>query len=410
MSRLPVSRPRRLLAAVGVAAVSAALATTALATPATAAPAAPTAPGLGGILALPHTDIATCAVATVGHAACSSRLITDLDLAPLATTGYESGYAPAQLRKAYGLTTNSTTKIAVVDAFANPNAAADLAKYRAQFGLGTAKFTQYNQRGGTTLPKGDTGWGQEEMLDLEMVSGICPGCQIVYIGADSASFDDLGAAVDTAVAKGAKVVSNSYGGDEDPSESSSAVHYNHPGVAITVSSGDDGYGVEVPAAFKTVTAVGGTNLVLKADNTRKTETVWGTQLNLNGGAGSGCSLYISKPTWQKDTACANRAVADVAAVADPNTGVAVYSSYGSTGGANWYVFGGTSVAAPIIGGVYGLSKNTTGIPASIAYSHRTALYDVTSGANGICGSYLCTGGVGYDGPTGLGTPKGIAAF
>ena len=412
MSPRPVSRPgvRRSLAAVGAVLAGAALAATALAAPATAAPGVPTAPGLGGILALPHDDIATCAVASVGHASCSARVVTDLDLAPAATTGYESGYAPAQLRKAYGLTGSSTTKIAVVDAYANPNAAADLAKYRAQFGLGTVKFTQYNQNGGTALPPGDTGWGQEEMLDLEMVSAICPTCQLVYIGADSTSFDDLGKAVDTAVAKGAKVVSNSYGGNEDPTETSSAVHYNHPGVAITVSSGDSGYGVEAPAAFNTVTAVGGTNLVLKADNTRKTETVWGTRLNLDGGAGSGCSLYISKPTWQKDTACNKRAVADVAAVADPDTGVAVYDSYGSTGGANWYVFGGTSVAAPIIAGVYGLSKNTAGVPASIAYSHRTALYDVTSGANGICGSYLCTGGVGYDGPTGLGTPKGTAAF
>jgi subtilase family serine protease len=177
-----------------------------------------------------------------------------------------------------------------------------------------------------------------------------------------------------------------------------------------VSSGDSGYGVEVPAAFNTVTAVGGTNLVLNADNTRKTETVWGSRLNLSGGAGSGCSTYIAKPSWQKDTGCAKRSVADVAAVADPNTGVAVYDSYGSTGGQNWYVFGGTSVAAPIIGGVYGLSGNTAGVPASIAYSHTSALYDVTSGSNGLCLNYLCKGTAGYDGPTGLGTPKGTAAF
>ena len=401
---------RRVLAAAGVTAAAATLATTALASPATAAPVSPGVPALGGILAVAHSDIATCATASIGHAACSSRVVTDLDLTPAATTTYSSGYAPAQLRKAYGLTGTGSTTIAVVDAYANPNAAADLAKYRKQFGLGTAHLTQYNQNGGTTLPAGDTGWGQEEMLDLEMVSAICPGCSIVYVGAKSTSFADLGKAVDTAVAKGAKVVSNSYGGSEDPTETSSAGHYNHPGVAITVSSGDNGYGVEVPAAFNTVTAVGGTALTLNADNTRKAETVWGSKLDTNGGAGSGCSAYIAKPSWQKDTGCAKRTVADVAAVADPNTGVAVYDSYGSTGGKNWYVFGGTSVAAPIIGGVYGLSGKTTGVPASIAYSHRSSLYDVTSGSNGLCFTYLCTGGKGYDGPTGLGTPNGTGAF
>ncbi|MHA3703811.1 S53 family peptidase [Jatrophihabitans sp. YIM 134969] len=405
------SRARRLLAVVATTAVAAGLVGTALVGTATSADAAtPSVPPLGGILAAAHDDIATCALAAAGHAACQSRVVTDLHLRPAATTTYSSGYAPAQLRKAYGLTGDNTTTVAVVDAYANPNAAADLAKYRQTFGLGTARFTQYNQNGGTALPAGDTGWGQEEMLDLEMVSAICPGCAIVYVGANSTSFDDLGAAVDTAVAKGAAVVSNSYGGTEDPTEASSAAHYDHPGVAITVSSGDSGYGVEAPAAFRTVTAVGGTNLVLAGDDTRKSETVWGSRLNVNGGAGSGCSAYIAKPSWQKDTACAKRAVADVAAVADPNTGVAVYSSYGSTGGQNWYVFGGTSVAAPIIGGVYGLSGNTAGVPASIAYSHTSALYDVTSGSNGLCLNYLCKGTKGYDGPTGLGTPKGTAAF
>ena len=111
-------------------------------------------------------------------------------------------------------------------------------------------------------------------------------------------------------------------------------------------------------------------------------------------------------------------MADVAAVADPATGVAVYDSYGSTGGANWMVFGGTSVAAPIIGAVYALSGNTGGIPASLAYSPPSgSLFDVTSGSNGRCvrgkntsGAYLCTGVSGYDGPTGNGTPNGTGAF
>ncbi len=160
-----------------------------------------------------------------------------------------------------------------------------------------------------------------------------------------------------------------------------------------------------------MTAVGGTHLVLNSNGTRSSETVWS-------GAGSGCSAYITKPSWQHDAGCTRRTISDVSAVADPATGVAVYDSYGSTGGANWYVFGGTSVAAPIIGGVYALSGNTAGTPASLAYAAPAGtLFDVTSGSNGRCvhgrntaNAYLCTGGAGYDGPSGIGTPKGTAGF
>ena len=354
-----------------------------------------------------------CAVAPAGYAACQSHVVTDANLKPLATTSYQGGYSPTQLRTAYGLGGGSAPTVAIVDAYANPAATvvADLAAYRTQFGLGTATLTQVNQSGGTTLASSNAGWGQEEMLDLEMVSAICPACPILYVGASSASFNDLAAAVDRAALMGAKVISNSYGGNEFSGEATIASHYNHPGVAITVSSGDSGYGAQAPAAFNTVTAVGGTTLRLTAANARLSETVWS-------GAGSGCSAYITKPTWQHDGACSRRTISDVAAVADPSTGVAVYDSYGSTGGANWYVFGGTSVAAPIIGAVYALSGNTAGVPVSLAYGASAgSLFDVTSGSNGRCvrghsttGAYLCTGGAGYDGPTGNGTPNGTTAF
>lgn len=350
-----------------------------------------------------------CAAAPVGDAACHARVVADANLKPLATTSYQGGYSPVQLRTAYGLGVGSAPLVAIVDAYASPNAVADLAAYRTQFNLGTATLTQVNQSGGPiTTVSPNVGWGQEEMLDLEMVSAICPACPILYVGANSASFTDLAAAVDTAAFLNAKVISNSYGGSEFSGESTIATHYNHAGIAITVSSGDSGYGVQAPAAFNTVTAVGGTSLKLNADGTRAAaETVWS-------GAGSGCSAYITKPTWQHDSACARRTVADVAAVADPATGVAVYDSYGSTGGANWYVFGGTSVAAPIIGAVYALSGNTAGIPAQLAYTRASSLFDVTSGSNGRCvrgkntsSAYLCTGVSGYDGPTGNGTPNGV---
>ncbi len=378
-----------------------------LAVAAVQVPAASASPGKA------HGHKRVCAVARAGHAACDAHVVTDSTLKPLATGSYQSGYSPAQLKTAYSLSgATGTATVAVVDAYANPNAAADLATYRSQFGLGAANLTQVNQNGGTALPAGDTGWGQEEMLDLEMVSAICPSCNLLYVGANSASFADLGTAVNTAVAKGATVVSNSYGGNESSNEVNAyGSYYNHPGVAITASSGDSGYGAQSPAAFRTVTAVGGTSLTLNSNNTRKSESVWS-------GAGSGCSAYVAKPTWQHDTGCTRRTIADVAAVADPATGVAVYDSYGSTGGANWYVFGGTSVAAPIIGAVYALSGNTAGIPATLAYSAPGgSLYDVTSGSNGRCvrggntsRAYLCTGVAGYDGPTGNGTPNGTAAF
>ncbi|MFF7187682.1 hypothetical protein ACFZAR_21075 [Streptomyces sp. NPDC008222] len=186
-------------------------------------------------------------------------------------------------------------------------------------------------------------------------------------------------------------------------------HVNHPGVAITASSGDSGYGVSWPASFPYVTAVGGTSLS-RASNARGwTESSWS-------GAGSGCSAYEAKPSWQHDSGCARRTVAGVAAVADPNTGVAVYDTYSNCGGGivcdGWVEVGGTRVSSPIIASVYALAGNTSQVvDGSYPYSHTSALNDVTSGSNGSCGdSYLCTAGPGYDGAAGLGTPNGTSAF
>ncbi|MBN9327355.1 MAG: hypothetical protein J0I87_10645, partial [Cellulomonas sp.] len=322
---------------------------------------------------------------------------------------YAAGYSPAQLTGVYGPFGSGAPTVAVVDAYANPNAAGDLAAYRTQFGLGTARLTQVNQTGGSiSTVAGDTGWGQEEDLDLQMVSAICPACGILYVGASSASFSDLAAAVTTAKNLGAAVISNSYGGAEFKGETSWS-NWNIPGVAVTVAAGDNGYGVQFPAASAGAIAVGGTTLTLTSTGARASETVWS-------GTGSGCSAYVGKPSWQHDTACTRRTVTDVAAVADPSTGVAVYDSYGSTGGANWLVFGGTSVAAPIVGAVFARDGvPTTGYAAANLYANATSLYDVTSGSNGTCTSkrstataYLCTARTGYDGPTGNGTPKGLA--
>jgi subtilase family serine protease len=324
--------------------------------------------------------------------------------------GSPSGYNPADLQSAYKLasaTAGSGQTVALVDAYDDPNAESDLGVYRARFGLTACTtangcFRKVDQNGGTTYPRGNKSWAQEISLDLDMVSAICPNCHILLVEATTSSFPNLATAVDEAANLGANEISNSYGGSEYSNEVNDQSHYNHPGIAITVSSGDSGYGVQFPAASQYVTAVGGTTLN-KASNSREwSETVWS-------GAGSGCSAYISKPAWQTDTGCSRRTVADVAADADPNTGVSVYDSYHEPG---WLVFGGTSVASPIIASVYALAGNAGGLTyGSYSYSHPRSLFDVTSGSNGSCGgSYLCTGVDGYDGPTGNGTPDSTGGF
>jgi subtilase family serine protease len=239
---------------------------------------------------------------------------------------------------------------------------------------------------------------------VQIAHGICPDCKILLVEAKSNSFANLMAAVDYASSH-ANVVSNSYGASEFSGETSYDFHFNHVGVPITVSSGDNGYGVEYPAASQYVTAVGGTTLSLSANGSRASETAWS-------GAGSGCSAYEPKPSWQTDTGCARRTVADVSADADPASGAAVYDSYGSSGQKGWFTVGGTSLAAPLVAGVYGLAGNGASTTyASFPYAHSGSLYDVVSGSNGSCsGSYLCTSVRGFDGPTGLGTPAGIGAF
>jgi subtilase family serine protease len=240
-------------------------------------------------------------------------------------------------------------------------------------------------------------------LDVDMVSAVCPNCKIVLVEAASNSFANLGTAENTA-ARLANVISNSYGGS-DASDANYGSYYNHPGKAITVSSGDAGYGVEYPASSHYVTAVGGTSLKTASNTRGWTETAWN-------GAGSGCSSYNTALTGQAGlTGCSRRAVADVSAVADPATGVAVYDSTAYQGQSGWMVFGGTSVAAPIIGGVYGLAANAASIDHTSPYAHAGALFDVTSGSNGTCTTTKwCTAGTGWDGPTGLGTPNGTGAF
>ncbi|MEU6240587.1 hypothetical protein [Streptomyces sp. NPDC047024] len=360
-----------------------------------------------------------CATAHPGQASCFAQRRTDIKqrLASAVAAATPSGLSPANLHSAYNLpsTGGSGLTVAVVDAYNNPNAEADLATYRSTYGLSACTkangcFKQVSQTGSTTsLPTNDKGWAGEEALDIDMVSAVCPNCNITLVEANSANDTDLGKAENEAVALGAKFVSNSWGGGESSTQTTEDTQYfKHPGVAITVSAGDEAYGAEYPATSQYVTAVGGTALTTASNSRGWSESVWHT--SSTEGTGSGCSAYDPKPTWQTDTGCAKRMESDVSAVADPATGVAVYDTYGGSG---WAVYGGTSASAPIIAGVYALAgtPGASDYPAQYPYGHTANLNDVTSGNNGTCTtSYFCTARAGYDGPTGWGTPNGTAAF
>jgi subtilase family serine protease len=349
----------------------------------------------------------------VGHVArCHAWIVTDsTGRAKVSPPQTVSGYSPANLQSAYKITGagSSTITIAIVDADGYSKAETDLGVYRAQWGLPACTtangcFKKLNQNGVQgSYPANNTGWSQETALDLDMASAMCPNCHITLVEANSASFANLAAAENTAAAQNPHAISNSYGGSESGSTTYEG-SYNHAGMAITASSGDDGFaaGPQFPATSPHVTAVGGTSLVTATGSRGWSETVWVD-------AGSGCSTVYAKPTWQHDTGCTKRMEADVSAVADPNTGVAVYGPVNSRS-SGWLVFGGTSVAAPLIAGVYGNNGGTVTY-GSDPYAHTANLFDVTSGSNGSCSTaYFCHGEVGYDGPTGLGTPNGNTAF
>jgi len=354
---------------------------------------------------------------------CHAQLVVDKNGSPK-NGNNPSGLGPKDLHAAYATATTVSGKkiIALVDAYDDPNIFTDLTAYSRAFNISTlpachgtiassntACFSKVDQRGGTAYPASNMSWALETSLDVEMAHAMCQNCSILLVEADDSGFNALVAAEDQAVAQGATVISNSWGAGEISAVTSFDSHFNHPGIAITASTGDAGYGVQYPASSPYVTAVGGTTLTL-SNGAYAGETAWS-------GAGSGCSAYEAKPTWQNDAGCAMRTVSDVSAVADPATGAAVYDSFITTPHtANyWVVVGGTSVAAPVVAGVYALANNVpaTAQAASLLYSNYSLanFHDVLSGSNGSCsGSYLCTAMTGYDGPTGLGTPKGLGAF
>jgi subtilase family serine protease/predicted small secreted protein len=323
-----------------------------------------------------------------------------------------AGLGPADFQSAYKLPSQTKGKgqiVAIVDLNDNPNVESDLATYRAQFGLPKAKFKKFNQYGEQgNYPPGDIGWGVEIDLDVEAVSATCPNCTIYLIEAST----DLDAAEKEAVTLGAHIISNSwinYGCPtcDDPSA------FAAPGVTYLAGSGDIGYGEPgSPMALANVVAVGGTTLLKGGGKARGwTESVWS-------GSGSGCVTGITKPSWQHDPSCSGRMTADVAADADPSggSGAAEYDTYGGYG---WFVEGGTSLAGPLLAGVFALAGDADQQSGGQTFWQKTGkklhLYAVKSGSNGSCSpTYFCTDGTheykSYGGPTGWGTPNGLGQF
>ena len=333
---------------------------------------------------------------------------------PAATPAPGPG-TPLYLQQAYDLTAlsasaGSGTTVAIVDAYNDPSAAADLAYYRSYYGLPACTVASgclriVGENGSSTLPgEINSSWQTEESLDLDAVSALCPNCRLLLVEANSPTWSDLDQAEAAAVGAGATIVSDSWAGNGPLSTVPAPSDYSYPGVAIVAASGDYGWdggddNTAWPAALASVTAVGGTTL--NASDTARgfTETAWS-------GAGSGCSAE-AKPSYQTDSGCAGRSYTDISADADPESGLAVYDSAGG----GWSVWGGTSLATPLTAAFYALVGNDAGQGnAAWDYAHSSLLNDPSSGSNdggaACTPTYICAAGLGYDGPTGTGSIAG----
>ncbi|HEX4775056.1 MAG TPA: S8 family serine peptidase [Candidatus Saccharimonadales bacterium] len=357
----------------------------------------------GHTAALSHSRKVCSTAATAGTARCHAIVLTDSDGVEPMTSHTPQGYSPAAFKAAYGSRGAAATKAGIVVAYDAPTVASDLAVFSKTFGLPVLPtctsaaqlgcFEKLDQRGGTSYPATNSSWAVEASLDVESVHGMCSSCRISLYEANSPSLTNLSTAAATAISNGAKVVSNSYGGPEYTGETAYDSRYRKAGVIVLVSSGDNGYGTNYPAANNNIVAVGGTTLKMSGSKVLS-ETAWE-------GAGSGCSAYENKPAWQHDKKCQMRSIADIAADADPASGAAIYDSYASGGRSGWFTVGGTSLAAPLVAGMVAASQ-ATNLPAQLYTGSTGVIRDIISGSNGSCGSYLCRAATGYDGPTGLG--------
>jgi subtilase family serine protease len=320
---------------------------------------------------------------------------------------------PAYMQQAYDLSylsqnAGATDTVAIVDAYDDPTAEADLATYRAFFGLPACTtqngcFHKVDQNGGQSFPGQAPGWASEISLDLDAVTALCPRCHIILVEAKSAGNQDLAVAQAQAAALGARQITDSWG---DPTATPLAGAFTFPRIATVAATGDQGYlgllNNQYPAALPDVTAAGGT--VLTPANASGTGSARGFSEQAWSNAGSGCALLSPKPSWQSDGGCTGRAYSDLSANADAQTGLSVYDS--SQGG--WIVMGGTSESAPLIAAYYAVTGASAATP-QWAYQNRSLLNAPVGGSNGTCQisiAYICVAGLGYSGPTGVGSISG----
>ncbi len=393
-----------------------------------------------------------------------------------APAGPAGGLTPGDLASAYGFTPalgGAGQTVGIVDAYDDPSIEADLGAFDANYALPSCTVAngclrKVGQAGGAVPTADTTGWSVEVALDVETVHAACPNCKILLVESNDNSSANLAAATNEAVALGATVVSNSYGGPESTTGAAERAAYDHRGVPVVAATGDDGYyswdyinsgffGYEMPvspASLPTVVAVGATRLALNSDGSRAQETVWdwsgpGDEFEERGATGGGCSRRFEAQPWQRlasgfaDSGCgAGRLDADVSVVGDPETGLDVYDTF-ACGSAcekldkGWETIGGTSLSAPLVSALYALAGGGHGVayPAVTLYGQRadaTARYDVTEGGNGFCGgesvaqcghansfgaglidcegTTACNAVPGLDGPSGVGTPNGLGLF
>jgi len=329
---------------------------------------------------------------------------------PLVTSTTPHGYTPSQIQSYLGLNGDGSGQtIAIVDAYDHPNIASDLNTFSSTFGLPPANFTKATPQG---LPKTNSGWALEISLDVEWAHAVAPKANILLVEAASNSYSNLMSAIDYAATHGAVVISNSWGSGEFSGETSYDSRCDLSSAVCTFSSGDSGNPGGYPAYNPYVVAVGGTTLKLSG-GTVSSETAWS-------GSGGGVSVYEPKPSYQNAVnSYGNRGMPDVSYDADPNTGFPVYDTVTYSGQSGWFQVGGTSAGAPqwaaiiavadqlrVAGGKAVLTSASFAASSAVyALSGTSALYDVTSGSNGSCGS-VCQAGPGYDFVTGLGSPRG----
>jgi hypothetical protein len=340
------------------------------------------------------------------------------------------GFTATDIQTAYHLNPalGSGQTVYIIDAYGYKAAAKDLAVYRAAAGLPACGksgscFQILNQDGkAKPLPSAqNVGWDGEQGLDMDAVSAACPQCKIVLIQTNDNT--TLGTGIASALGLGAKIISMSFG---QPEIAPADVGLPMSGVALVASAGDNGGGPlsgggpQTPCTYAAVVCVGGTALTLTGS--ARSEVTWNDEAvslcsGPCGATGSACSTIVSQPSFEKGADCKMRAAADVSAVASPLTPFAIYSTPECGG---WCGFGGTSLAAPLIAGVFGLAGNaSTRHAATELWKSHSHLNDVTSGTNvykrvtGKCASkvnQVCVAGKGYDGPTGWGTPNGSTDF